>query len=398
MPPLAFFSALAIAATAFATATFVAVTPAQATGQSFAGTTVDVRAPAALAGNDKLIGSTAYVPVTGGTLQPFIPAPIATDIVVTISRVGATVGTCTIFAGGTFCDINTGSSLVAGATAVTVRFSTAGSTADFAGTLFAVTGTAPSVGLEWQDAAGRWIDGTGTALPLLGNTALRCIVTNNSNAPMTFGSFSSTIYRASPLAPVTIAITGNLAAGAVGYYGTYSGPVSNAGSGACSGSVTFASGSGSGNGNGAGVQPMTGTIDVNHTPAPGTTVTVTGDNVRYLSTPYSIRLDDVAVAGSPVSATGPDFDFTLDVPIPALMAPGVHMLTVVETSSGRNAALAAFPFTVAVPVPSGSANNSQLAATGPALSANTVAAAGTLAALVVAAGAALIVSARRRRS
>jgi len=397
MPPLAFFSALAIAATAVATATFVAVTPAQATGQSFAGTTVDVRAPAALAGNDKLIGSTAYVPLTAGSLQPFIPAPIATDIVVTIVRVGSTVGTCTIFAGGTFCDINAGSSLVAGATAVTVRFATAGSTADFAGTLFAVTATAPSVGLEWQDAAGRWIDGTGAALPLLGNTALRCVVTNNSNAPMTFGSFSSNVSRVSG-SPVITAITGNLAAGAVGYYGAYSGPVSNAGAGSCSGSVTLASGSGSGGGNGLGISRMTGTIDVNHTPAPGTTATVTGDNVGPTSGSYSIRLDDVAVAGSPVSTIGPDFDFTLDVNIPALMAPGVHMLTVVETRSGRNAALAAFPFTVAVPVPSGSGNNSQLAATGLVLSANTLAAAATLASLVMAAGAALIIWARRRQS
>jgi hypothetical protein len=394
MPPLAFFSAFAIAATAFATATFVAVTPAQATGQSFAGTTVDVRAPAS---GDNLIGSTAYVPVTGGTLQPFIPAPIATDIVVTISRVGATVGTCTIFAGGTFCNINTGSSLVAGATAVTVRFATAGSTADFAGTLFAVTGTAPSVGLEWQDAAGRWIDGTGAPLPLLGNTALRCVVTNNSNAPMTFGSFYSSVTPVSG-SPVTTAITGNLAAGAVGYYVAYSGPVSNAGGGSCSGSVTFASGSGSGSGNGLGISRMTGTIVVNQTPAPGTTVTVTGDNVGPTSGSYSIRLDDVAVAGSPVSTTSPDFDFTLDVNIPALIALGVHTVTVVETSSGRNAALAAFPFTVPEPVPSGSGNNSQLAATGPALSANTVAAAATLASLVMVAGAALIVSARRRRS
>jgi cobalamin synthase len=47
MPPLAFFSALAIAAVTCVTATFVAVTPAQATEQSFFGTTGDVLAPVA---------------------------------------------------------------------------------------------------------------------------------------------------------------------------------------------------------------------------------------------------------------------------------------------------------------------------------------------------------------
>jgi hypothetical protein len=188
----------------------------------------------------------------------------------------------------------------------------------------------------------------------------------------------------------------DVAAGAVGYYVAYSGPVSNAGAGSCSGSVTFASGSGSGNGNGVGITRMTGTIDVNQTPAPGTTVTVTGDNVGPNSGSYSIRLDDVAVAGSPVSTTGPDFDFTLDVPIPALMAPGVHTVTVVETISGRNAALAAFPFTV--PEPPATDSGSTLAATGQALSGNVLIAASTVSALVVAAGAALIISARRRRS
>jgi hypothetical protein len=145
---------------------------------------------------------------------------------------------------------------------------------------------------------------------------------------------------------------------------------------------------------------MTGTIDVNHTPAPGTTVTVTGDNVGPTSGSYSIRLDDVAVAGSPVSTPGPDFDFTLDVPIPALMAPGVHMLTVVETSSGRNAALAAFPFTVPEPPatePPATDSGSTLATTGQALSGNVLIAASTVGALVIAAGAALIISARRRR-
>ena len=398
MPPLVLFSALAIAAT-----TVIAVTPAQATEQSFFGTTGDVRAPAALAGGEKLIGSTAYVPMqTGGTLQPYIATPIATDMPVTISRAGATVGSCTIYAGGTWCNINTGTSLPAGATAVTVRFATGGSTADFTGTVFAVDETYPTFTLEWQDAAGNWIVGSGgPALPVMGTTALRCTIVNHSNGAIIWRSLNldGTLV---PVGSVNIPIRDTLAAGATGHYDMYSGSVHGIVSASCAGGGQVPSGSGVGGGNGLGIRAVAGTIDIDQTPEPGATVTITGDGV-FLGTPgtYAVLLDNVAVAGSPVSASAPDFDFSVDVDIPASLAPGEHMLKVVETASGKNVAFAAFPFTVPEPTATelpAADSGSTLPNTGPALSGNDFAAASAFSALIIAAGATLFISERRRRS
>lgn len=396
MPPLVLFSALAITVSLTAVMTVVSVMPAQAADQSFFGTTGDVRAPAALVGNDKLIGATAYVPSTGGTLQPYIATTIATDMTVTISRVGATVGTCTIYAGGTWCNINTGTSLPAGATAVTVRFATGGSTADFTGTVFAVVETYPTFTMEWQDAAGAWIVGTGgPALPLMGTTALRCTIVNNSNGAISWRSLNLNA-TLSPSGSISIPIRDTLAAGTTGYYAVYSGNISGISSSSCSGGGQLPSGSGVGNGNGLGARAVSGTIARDKTPAPGTTVTITGDGVFFgTAGSYRVVLDNVDVAGSPVSTTSPDYDFSLAVTIPSGLAPGAHMLKVVETASGKNVAFAAFPFTVAEPPTADS--GSELASTGPALSGNTFAAVSTFAVLVIAAGFTLVISARRRR-
>jgi hypothetical protein len=395
MPPLVLFSALAITAALTAVSTVVAVTPAQATDQAFFGTTGDVRAPAAPAGNDKLIGSTAYLPETNATLQPYISAIIATDIVVTITRPGATVGTCTIFAGGTFCSIFA-PSLPAGASLVTVRFATAGSSADFTGTIFGVVASAPTIFLEWQDAAGTWINGTGQPPPIMGTTALRCVTVNNSNATLTWTSLSATATLL-PSGSISIPIRDTVAGGATAYFDMYSGSIFGIGSGVCSGGGSFPSGASTGNGNGVGVDPVSGTIDIDQTPAPGTTVTITGVGVDmpYPGKSYAVLLDNVAVAGSPVTTDPPDWDFSLDVNVPADLAPGDHMLKVVELDSGRNVAFAAFPFTV--PEPPAADSGSTLATTGQALSGNVLAGASTVGALVIAAGAALIISARRGR-
>ena len=401
MPPLVLFSALAITAALTAVSTVVAVTPAQATDQAFFGTTGNVRAPSALAGSNMLIGSTAYVSSTGGSLQPYIATPIATDMPVTITRSGATVGTCTIYAGGTWCDINTGSSLPAGATAVTVRFATAGSSADFTGTLFSVVETYPTFSMEWQDAAGTWIVGSGgPAVPIMGTTALRCTIVNNSNAPITWTSLTANATLL-PSGSISIPIRETLAGGTTGHYDVYSGSVSGIDSANCSGGGQLFNGFGVGGGNGLGRTAVSGTIEIDQTPAPGTTVTITGDGV-YSGTAgsYAVLLDDVAVDGSPVSTTGPDYDFSVDVNVPSDLAPGEHMLKVVETASGKNVAFAAFPFTVPEPpatdLPAGG-GEPQLPTTGPSFPGNAVAAVSTLALLVSGAGVALVISARRRR-
>jgi len=337
----------------------------------------------------------------GSTLQPYIATPIATDMPVTITRTGATVGTCTIYAGATWCDINTGTSLPAGATAVTVRFATAGSSADFTGTLFSVVGTYPTFSMEWQDAAGNWIVGTGgPPLPLMGMTALRCVIVNNSNGAIIWSSLtlSSSL---SPSGSLIIPIRETLEGGATGYYSMYSGSVFGISSSSCYGGGQLPNGYGVGGGNGLGITPVAGTIAVDQTPAPGTTVTITGDGVRMgTAGSYAVLLDDDAVDGSPVSTTAPDYDFSVDVDVPSDLDPGEHMLKVVETASGKNVAFAAFPFTVAEPpateLPAGG-GESQLPTTGPSFSGNTLAAVSTLALLVTGAGVALVISARRRR-
>lgn len=381
-----FFPPLAVLAVATIAIGVVAVSPAQAAPQSLSGTTVDVIVQPS---GDALLGSTAYVPVSGGSLVPTLAASLGSDVVVTVLNGATTVGTCTIATGDTACGFSTGGSLPAGATTVTVRFVMDATTVNYTGTIFAVTNTPPTVRIEWQDAAGTWIDGSQIGLLLRGSTALRCVVTNNSNAPVTFTSFGS-LFVLSDSSTVAVPITGTLAAGTVGYYPIWTGLASETSGAYCSGGLLLRDGTGNGNGTDGGVIPIGGAITVDRTPAPGATVTITGDLlVPPVVTEYSVLLDGVAVAGSPVRVSGPDFDFTIDVVIPASLAPGDHVVTVVATFSGRDSALAAFPFEVAAP---------QLAATGSALDAGALSGPVALALLVIGAGALLTVTARRRRA
>ncbi len=373
-----------IVALALATSV-LAASPAQAAPQSLFGTTVDVVASIS---SESLLGSTAHVPFSGGPLLAELGASLASDVEVTVLAGVTTIDSCTITAGDTTCGMSTGGSLPSGATPVTIRFAMGPTTSDYAGTIFAVTNTAPTVRIQWQDAAGTWVDGSGIGLPLRGATALRCVVTNNSNAPVTFNSFSSMVSLV-PSGSSVVPITGTLAAGAIGYYPIWSGLATEASSASCSGSVLLRDGTGTGNGTGGGVIPIGGTISVDRTPAPATTVTITGDLiVPPVVSEYSVLLDGVPVAGSPVTAPGPDFDFSIDVDIPASLAPGDHVVTVVATYSGQDSALAAFPFEVAEP---------ELAATGSVLDASALVTPAALGLLTLVAGALMIVTVRRRR-
>lgn len=361
-----------------------ALSPAQAAPLSLFGTTVEV---VATTSGDSLLGGTAYTQ-SGGT--PFLVTlgdPLASDVTATLLVGADTVDSCTITVGLNDCVMNSYSPLPAGANAATVRFTSGASTVDYAGTIFVVTNIAPTVRIEWRDAAGSWVDGSGTGLPLRGSTALRCVVTNNSNAPITFTSFSSGASLL-PSGSISVPITGTLAAGAVGTYPVWSGLASEVSSASCSGSVSVLDGTGNGGGTGGGVIPIGGTITVDRTPAPGATVTITGDLiVPPVVSEYSVLLDGVPVAGSPVSAPGPDYDFTIDVDIPASLAAGDHVITVVASYSGQNPALAAFAFEVAEP---------QLAATGSQLDGTALVAPGALALLVAGAGVLLLAPGRRR--
>lgn len=360
------------------------MSPVHAAPQSLFGTTVEV---VATTSGDSLLGGTAYIQSGGTPLLVTLGDPLASDVTVTLLTGVDTLDTCTITAGLEGCVMNTYTPLPIGPNAVTVRFTSGATTVDYSGTLFAVANIAPTVRIQWQDAAGDWVDGSGTGLPLRGPTALRCAVTNNSNAPVTFDSFSSTVSLL-PSGSSTVPITGVLAAGAIGYYPIWTGLAADVSSASCSGSVMVLDGTGNGAGTGGGVIPIGGTIALDRTPAPGTTVTLTGDYVvPTLASEYAVLLDGVAVAGSPVAAPGPDYDFTLDVDIPASLAPGDHVLSVVLSYNGRDTAIAAFAFEVPEP---------QLAATGAALDGPMLIGPAALALLIAGAGVLLLAAARRR--
>lgn len=338
---------LALAAALSLGATLVVAAPAHAAPQDlFSTTTVDVVAQPA---GESLFGGTAHVSATSGALQVVLGLAIGLDVVASLREGGTELTTCTITIGSTECTLSTGGLLPAGATAVTVHFTAGPNTVEYGGTVFAVTGSAPTMAIQWQDAAGTWVDGSGTTVALRGATALRCLVTNNSNAPITLASVEATA-NLSPAGTVTAPITGTLAAGETGTFPVWSGQASEVGSASCSGGVTLRDGTGTGNGTGGGIVPMSGTITVDRPLAPGTTVTVTGDNIQPPIVPsYIVLLDGVPVSGSPVAAPGPDYDFSLAVAIPAALAPGVHVLTVVAAFNGRDTAIAAFSFEVPEP-------------------------------------------------
>jgi hypothetical protein len=369
----ALLAALALGGTA------LIASPASAAPQSIFGTTVDVTA---VVSGDSLLGETAYVPEGSVDLLAELNSVLAFDVDVTVLDGPTTLGTCTIAIGDLSCVVTT-TALPAGATPVTARF--AGSTTvDFTGTLFSVTNVAPSVFIEWQDASGAWVDGSNQATPLLGDTAVRCLVTNNSNAAITFDSFNGEGGDSG-----VVPITGTLEAGATAIYPLWSGPVSSNPTASCSGSITLLSGEGNGGGTGGGTIPGVGTISASATPAPGTTVTVTGDGLEpRVIFDYAVLLDGVEVPGSPVTPVGPDFDFSIDVQIPASLEPGTYAITVQGTFEGRDIAFAYFPFDVAQP--ESDVAQPELAATGPSLTEPV-----GIAALVLAAGALLVVAARR---
>jgi len=373
------FAAALVVALALGGTTLLA-SPANAAPQPLFGTTVDVIAQPS---GDSLIGGTAYVPVGGGSLVPTLTATLGSDLEVSVLDGATTLASCTIFSGDLACGIATVGLFSAGATLVTMRFVLGPTTIDYTGTVFAVTNSAPSVSIEWQDASGAWVDGSGVGLPFFGDIALRCVVTNNSNAPVTFDSFDASV--ADLGGSEGVPITGTLAAGETGIYELWSGSVSLNPFVSCGGGVELSDGTGAGNGTGGGTIPIGGTIAVAPTPAPGATVTVTGEAlIPPVVTSYTVLLDGVEVAGSPVTTTGPDFDFSIDVAIPASLGPGMHAITVQVTFAGRDIAFAYFPFEVSQP---------ELAATGPHLTTPL-----SIAGLLFVVGLVTIVASRRRRT
>lgn len=336
--------ALFVVPLAIAATTLVAA-PAHAQVETLFGTTVEV---IILPSSDSLLGETAYVPSTGGGVIVTIGAVQPENVVFEL-REGATVlSTCTIPSGGGSCSTSV-PSLSGGAHSVTARFTQGATVVDLTGTLFSVISAAPSVALEWQDASGTWVDGSAIGLPLFGDIAMRCTVTNNSNAPFTFNSFSGSVSYSG--APPSTPITGTLAGGATGHYPIWSGAATDQPSGNCNGGVMLADGTGTGNGIGGGVIGVDGTIEVSPALAPGRTVTVVGSDLYppVVST-FQVLFDGEPVDGSPVTLSGgPDYAFSIDVDIPEKLAPGTHAISIVGSYSGRDVVFAYFPLTIEAP-------------------------------------------------
>lgn len=317
--------------------------PAHASPQPLFGTTVDVIAQPS---TDSLLGGTAYVPASGGALMPTLASTLGSDVLVEILDGASVAASCTIPTGDLTCSMNTAGLFANGANDITAQFTMSATTTSYSGTVFVVTNTAPTFAIEWRDASGAWIDGSGTSLPLFGNTTLRCVITNNSNAPIQLSSVNALIASGS----ITIPVTGTLQPNETGRYEVWSGPAGGPGAVSCTGGVSLRDGTGAGGGNGGTAVGVTGTITVSPQPAPGRTVTITGDAIQPpIVTEFSILLNGVPVAGSPVTTVGPDFDFVIDVPIPSNLPPGTQTISVVTTYQGQQIVYAQFSFEVEAP-------------------------------------------------
>jgi LPXTG-motif cell wall-anchored protein len=212
---------------------------------------------------------------------------------------------------------------------------------------------------------------------------MRCTITNGSNGPIDLVTANGSLtFLAAPT--LTVPLTGSIPAGGTRSFPVWSGAIADGPSSAsCSGSIEYPDAIGGGGGTGGGIIPITGTIEATPAPAPGRTVTVSGDSVfPPVISSFRITLDGVEVPDSPRTITGPDFDFSALVVIPAGIAPGTHTIAVQGTFSGRDITYAQWQFEVPT-----------LAATG--VDAGTPA---LLATLAVATGGVLLLLRRRRRA
>lgn len=336
-----------VSMTVVAAAVLILPVPAAAAAPlSLFGTTVSVMS---VPSGDSLLGGTSYVPITAdGGLIVETAAPLAEDVLVQIIEAGTESSRCTIQAGFTQCSMSSAGVYDAGANPVTVRFTKGAIVIDYTGTVYAVTDVQPSVRLEWRDAAGTWVDGSLTAVPLLADTAMRCVVTNNSNAPITLETFAGSLSL--PSGSLTDTITDELQAGETGEYVIWEGPVDGAMSATCSGPVGLRDGRGTGNGTGGGVIALSGQIMIDRPFDPGSMVRLTGSGLLP-PTPASLRIlfDGVEVEGSPVTVADPTWGFAIDVQVPADLPPGNYSLDVVGTYGDNEIAFASFPLTVPAP-------------------------------------------------
>lgn len=340
---------LLLAAALALPAALLVAAPAAAEPQTWNGYTLDaVIQPGVQSG----LGETAYVNAAGVSTVVATTGAAATAVLTFELTEGATViASCTIGLGASGCS-DTIPALSAGSHDVSYTFEAGGDSTSYTGVLFAVGHEAPIVTVQWLDAAGDWIDASGTAIALLASstTTVRCTVHNPSNTAFEFAGFvgEATLIDSPPT--IITAITGSLAAGATGHYPVASGPVAEFSGISCGGGVIYPTTIGSGGGNGGGIISLTGALSASTTTvAPGGAVTITADDLQIFPADYRLLLDGAVLptAFTPDSSTG-------DVAVPVtLTALGTHTIAVQAIFDGSTgpiiATIAQFPVTVALP-------------------------------------------------
>lgn len=321
--------------------------PAAAAPQPAFGTTVEVTIQPS---GDSLLGSTARVSRSGGGFAVTLGEAPGADVQVSLREGGTEFAVCVIPAVDTSC----GAPIPGadpGSRSIDVHLTRDADAVVHSGTLFFVDDAAPSVRLEWRDAAGNWIESPGNAMPLHGGTAARCVVTNEGNAAFEFDSFSGFVGGAvSGGGPVTVPLEATVPAGATVPFEFWSGPVAGVTSSSCSGSIRYAPGILNGTGVGDGVVPVEGTFALSAATAePGDLLRLTATSVTPPFGEYTVSLDGVVVA-SGVTVEMPAGSFEVGVPIPEDAAPGEHTVTLSMTWEDRpSVVFATFP--VALPAP-----------------------------------------------
>jgi len=347
-------------------------------------------------GSTSLVGEPHWInPISPPPfLRASLSAPPGKDVRFSVEA-GTEIGVCFMAPTDTYCDAGVDfSSLIPGENVVSYRFRYTDNSAEeiLSGRIFVLDDQPPTVTAEIRDAAGTWIDASGPDLPLLASmdTELRCVVVNNANAPASVNGFWS--LTLSPAGSDSGTITGTIAPGETLYTTVYTGPASGIAGYGCSAPITYPDGAGSnGAGMGAGFVHVDGTLSASPLSiAPGESVTVSGVGLDRTEATYTVTVDGVEVAGSPITPT--PGDFSLSVPFPD---PGTYTLAFLnsETIGGRDVTIAYAVFTVTVAAQSGSGDT--LADTG--VDAAAVRTVGIAAAALVLTGAAVLVLRRRAR-
>lgn len=316
--------------------------------------------------------------------------PVAGPVTLNISAPDASLAeSCTILTEDTTCGLTIDpGDLNLGLNDITFEISNGSDSAELSGVLGVLDAAEPLVIVEVRDAAGNWINGNDVGLFLLPSMVIdvRCVYTNNANAPATFntGSWNANLI---PGPSYGEALTGTIAPGETAIFEMYSGPASGIGGHGCGGGVLFPTNSGAaGGGAGGGIVSIGGTITASPLAIdPGESVTVEAADISIPVGTYSVLVDGVPVT-SGVTVQMPAGTFGVDVPFDS---PGTYELTVVNTQT-----VGSVPFERELDITYAVYTVTVAAAQMPVTGAD-VAVTGALAAALIVAGGALLIARRR---